>query len=253
MAATRFSLTTTRGLTTTRRLLLSQSSSPIRLALAAAPLPPPLLQRSSSSSPSPSLPLSLARLYSASSSTPTPTPSETTNTNTTTKKRQSPEEKLGLSARLKSLFRKHGWTALAIYLFLSLLDFTLTFLFIYAIGADKVRKAEDWVLVQLGWRRVDGEMGRMRRVVEEWKENHPRVTKGVKGKIGAEEREQTKTEGPRPVDQTVDKLEEERGYSSIATTAVLAYAIHKTLLLPLRVGVTVSSFGSVALSFSLTS
>ena len=218
--------------------------------LASAGLPTPLLARPQLTLqqqriiPSLLLPLASPRRYysvqptpgqstssSSSAAAPSPAPQPV--------KRKSPEEKLGLSARLKALFRKHGWTALAIYLILSLLDFGLTFIFIYAIGADKVRAAEDWVLETLGGRRKDGEKGRVRKAVEEWKDNHPRVT----GKKTAPKEEQvdssqaTTAEGP--VEKTVDKLED-KGYSSIATTAVLAYAIHKTLLLPLRVGVTVS-------------
>lgn len=58
-----------------------------------------------------------------------------------------------LSERLKHLFKTQGWPALVVYLALSAVDFGLTFLLIYAIGADRVREAEDWVLDKLAWRR----------------------------------------------------------------------------------------------------
>lgn len=156
--------------------------------------------------------------------------------------KKSPEEKLGLSARLKALFRKHGWSALTIYLLLSLLDFTLCFLFIYAVGADKVRSAEDWVLDALGWRRrKDGEPGKMKLAVDEWKEQHPRMAKSISHKSAAPA-EGASTPAPTPAaGAEPGAVTESNGYSAIATTAVLAYAIHKTLLLPVRVGVTVSS------------
>lgn len=135
---------------------------------------------------------------------------------------------LSLSQRLKKLFRTHGWSALVIYLALSLADFSLTFLLVYSVGADKVREAEDWVLDALGWRRKDGEPGKIRRAVEGWKEQHP----------GRERKPKPTT--PLPVPLATDVVVEKNGYSAIATTAVLAYAIHKTLLLPVRIGITVA-------------
>lgn len=148
-----------------------------------------------------------------------------------------PESSLSKTSRLRVLFRTHGWSALTIYLLLSLADFSLTFLLIYFVGAEKVRSAEDWVLDALGWRRKDGEMGRVKKAVEGWKESHGhgkaqkgivRTTEEAVVAVGGGGGETTKKE---------DKLE---GYSAIATTAVLAYAIHKTLLLPVRIGLTVA-------------
>lgn len=137
---------------------------------------------------------------------------------------------LSLSQRLKKLFRTHGWSALVIYLALSLADFSLTFLLVYSVGADRVRDAEDWVLDALGWRRKDGEPGKIRRAVDEWKEQHP----------GKGERKPKPTPTPLPVPLASDVVADKNGYSAIATTAVLAYAIHKTLLLPVRIGITVA-------------
>lgn len=132
-----------------------------------------------------------------------------------------PEPKPSVSNRLRSLIRTQGWSALAIYLILSLADFSLTFLLIYAVGAERVREAEDWTLEALGWRRKDGEMGSVRRAVEGW---NPR---------------KHEKEKERDVVARVEEGEQS-GYGAIATTAVLAYAIHKTLLLPVRLGMTIA-------------
>jgi hypothetical protein len=129
---------------------------------------------------------------------------------------------------LRTLFRTHGWTALTIYLFLSLADFSLTFLLIYLLGAEKVREAEDWVLDALGWRRKsDGSAGRMRQVVEGWKDRRSHVEHGL-----IKEHKELEEKG------TKGEKEKEKGVGW-ATTAVLAYAIHKTALLPVRVGITI--------------
>lgn len=133
--------------------------------------------------------------------------------------------------RLKALFRKHGWTALAVYLALSAIDFGLTFALIYAVGADRVRQAEDWVLDTLGWRRKDGEPGKFKKAVDDWKEQHPRKRSK---KDSTEALEVTTTSVSPPSTKADDS-----GYSAMATTAALAYVIHKTALLPVRVGITV--------------
>ncbi|SGY13993.1 BQ5605_C010g06020 [Microbotryum silenes-dioicae] len=156
-----------------------------------------------------------------------------------------------LSQRLKTLFRTHGWSALSIYLLLSAIDFSLTFLLIYAIGADKVRIAEDYVLDALGWRRKDtGEPGKLKVGFEDWKERHPgagNLVEGARRKLSHKEHEKKVehaqdglAEGVKGVVGTDASGKHQDGYSAIATTAVLAYAIHKTLLLPVRVGLTVA-------------
>ncbi|KAI5474480.1 peptide alpha-N-acetyltransferase Nat2 [Pseudohyphozyma bogoriensis] len=157
--------------------------------------------------------------------------------------------------RLRTLFRKHGWTALVVYLVLSVIDFGLTFLVIYSVGADRVRDAEDWVLDKLQWRRRDGEDGKIKKAVkdrvETWKENHPKMVKekSVKEKEvaaakAAKEEGNVTALAPPPPEPTVNDVqktlpEDKSGYSALATTAVLAYTIHKIGLLPVRLGLTV--------------
>ncbi|WPG98551.1 Hypothetical protein R9X50_00134300 [Acrodontium crateriforme] len=52
----------------------------------------------------------------------------------------------GLSARLKELSKKYGWTAAGVYLGLSVLDFPFCFLAVQMLGPERVAKAEHWVL-----------------------------------------------------------------------------------------------------------
>ncbi|BGP40901.1 DUF1279 super [Rhodotorula kratochvilovae] len=156
--------------------------------------------------------------------------------------------KVPLTQRIKYLFRKHGWTALVVYLLLSAADFGACFLVISAVGADRVRDAEDWTLDHLGWRRkTDGpdghEAGKWRRAVDGFRER--RAAQAAAHPSGADAH-------PSPAGATAvaerasteDVVQAEKAgrsaYSAYATTAVLAYAVHKTLLLPFRVGVTVA-------------
>ncbi|ORY87510.1 hypothetical protein BCR35DRAFT_302302 [Leucosporidium creatinivorum] len=221
---------------------------PLRTINTTTRFPIPHLALSSTRIVVPSLLSSSLRLYSTTPSTAPPTAPTThlDSANPIPPSKKSPEEKLGLSQRLKGLFRKHGWSALVIYLLLSLLDFGLTFVFIYAVGADKVRAAEDWVLDALGWRRKDGEPGKIKKAVDDWKEQHPRAAKkaeAVTPHIPAPSeviKESEKAAAAAPSTETGAVVESKSSYSAIVSTAVLAYAIHKTLLLPVRVGVTIA-------------
>ena len=50
------------------------------------------------------------------------------------------EEQLSLSGRLKKLSREYGWTALGVYMGLSVLDFPLCFLLVRTVGTEKIGK-----------------------------------------------------------------------------------------------------------------
>ncbi|GAA5931646.1 hypothetical protein JCM3775_006911 [Rhodotorula graminis] len=155
--------------------------------------------------------------------------------------------KVPLTQRIKYLFRKHGWTALVVYLVLSAADFAACFLVISAIGADRVREAEDWVLGHLGWRRQsdDGSepAGKWRRAVDGFRERraaqaaiHPKGQDAHPSPAAA----QAVSEGATQGEVREAERKGRSAASTYATTAVLAYAVHKTLLLPFRVGVTVA-------------
>lgn len=154
--------------------------------------------------------------------------------------------KIPLTQKLKYLFRKHGWTALAVYLLLSAIDFGLCFVVIYAVGADRVREAEDWVLDQLKWKRtrdavVPGEEGRLSRAIheiKEFKDQHSRHRVTGPDAHPTPEAAEAAAEGKDAATVAAIDKQSKKDYSALATTAILAYAIHKTALLPFRLGVT---------------
>ncbi|USP76627.1 hypothetical protein yc1106_03901 [Curvularia clavata] len=67
----------------------------------------------------------------------------------------SPEPAPSVSQRLKKLSREYGWTALAVYLGLSALDFPLCFLAVRLLGTDRIGHYEEvikdalWSVVRL--------------------------------------------------------------------------------------------------------
>lgn len=108
--------------------------------------------------------------------------------------------------RLKHLFKTYGWYTLGVYLAASAVDFGFTFAAINFLGADKVSHAA-------------------------------KVTKDyISGFFG---RSKTVEDGTEKVkDHAEDASVASPGREGLYATAVLAYTIHKTLLLPFRVGVT---------------
>lgn len=69
----------------------------------------------------------------------------------------SPEPAPSLSQRLKKLSREYGWTAVGVYLGLSVLDFPFCFLAVRLLGTDRIGHYEDvikesfWSVVQLAF------------------------------------------------------------------------------------------------------
>jgi hypothetical protein len=69
----------------------------------------------------------------------------------------SPEPSPSLSQRLKKLSREYGWTAVGVYLGLSLLDFPFCFLAVRLLGTDRIGHYEDiikdtfWTMVRLAF------------------------------------------------------------------------------------------------------
>lgn len=69
----------------------------------------------------------------------------------------SPEPAPSLSQRLKKLSREYGWTAVGVYLGLSVLDFPFCFLAVRLLGTDRIGHYEDvikkafWSVVQVAF------------------------------------------------------------------------------------------------------
>ncbi|KAH8923660.1 hypothetical protein BT69DRAFT_1207307, partial [Atractiella rhizophila] len=122
------------------------------------------------------------------------------------------------------LLRRHGATAVVIYTLLSGLDLGITWATIYAAGADRVKEFEDFILHHLNWKRVAPTLPKdaQGRTVSEQMHDEIQVAKDAL----APKTEEEKAEGER------------KPQSIFWTTFALAYAIHKTVLFPFRLGVT---------------
>jgi uncharacterized membrane protein len=107
-----------------------------------------------------------------------------------------------LGQRLKHLMKKYGWYALGVYLAISVVDFGVAFAAINFVGADKVAAAT------------------------------AAVKNAVKGWTG-----QAVEEGAEKVEEAAVK-KDKGGREGLYAMLVLAYTVHKTLFLPVRVGVT---------------
>jgi hypothetical protein len=106
---------------------------------------------------------------------------------------------------LKTLIKTHGWYALGVYLGFTVLDFSLTFAAIYFLGADQVgavvSRMKNSIAQTVGW-------------------PFPSST------------------GHDVDEGTVPAIHGGSGKEGLYAVAILAYGIHKTLLLPIRVGLT---------------
>jgi len=111
------------------------------------------------------------------------------------------DENASLSQRLKHLIKTYGWYALGVYLIVGVFDFGVAFAGINLIGADQVSQ-----------------------VVASVKES-------VAGMINSKPSEPGKDELDPVTGNAV-------GNEGLYAMIVLAYTVHKTLFLPVRVGLT---------------
>jgi len=121
----------------------------------------------------------------------------------------SPEPSLSLSQRLKALSKEYGWTALAVYLGLSALDFPFCFLAVQVLGPERVGRAEHavidgfWSVVAIPF---------------------PSLKKQEKTD------DSTEVEDDIKAAKESDKRSGSDGTASIWTQLALAYAVHKSLI-----------------------
>lgn len=106
-----------------------------------------------------------------------------------------------LSQRLKHLIKSYGWYALGVYFILSTLDFTVAFAGISLLGAEQVASAAAYIKeIAIGF---------------------------------------IHTKPPEPGRDEMDSISAgDVSREGLYATLVLAYTIHKTLFLPVRVGLT---------------
>lgn len=138
----------------------------------------------------------------------------------------------GLMDRLKELTRKYGWATVAVYFLLSAVDFGLCFFVINLIGAEHVRHAQDYILDMLVYGSHRDAEEQVTIGSGEADKDVPQKGNGILGFLKGW-REKHKIEDVENKGGS--------GTSSIWATAVLAYTIHKTLLLPVRIGATAAA------------
>ena len=108
-----------------------------------------------------------------------------------------------LSQRLKHLIKSYGWYALGVYLLIGAIDFTVAFAAVNLIGAEHVSRAA------------------------------ASAKESVYGIFNSRPPEPGREEMDRAVAQS-----QAGGQEGLYAMVVLAWAIHKTLLMPVRVGLT---------------
>ncbi|KAJ9092859.1 hypothetical protein QFC19_008583 [Naganishia cerealis] len=140
----------------------------------------------------------------------------------------------GLTGKLKDLMKKYGRHALGVYLLLSGVDLTITFVLVHLAGADKIEWVKDYVVAS--WRSV--------RYGREAAEEMQRVEdEEQRAKDLAEQAEQ----GTQP--QQPGQKKRKNANAMLWAEFALAYGIHKTLLLPVRVGATAAVTPKLIVSF----
>ena len=113
------------------------------------------------------------------------------------------ESKLTLSQRLKHLIKSYGWYALGVYFLIGAIDFTVAFAAVNLIGADHVSRAA------------------------------ASTKEAVYGVFSSRPPEPGREEMDRAVAQS-----QNGGQEGLYAMVVLAWAIHKTVFMPIRVGLT---------------
>lgn len=126
-------------------------------------------------------------------------------------------KKAGVVDKIKVLVKQYGYTGVAVYLGISTLDLAATFVIVKAAGMDKIEKAQDWVLDNVG-----GYFGYK--------------TSAQKHAEEAQKRQESLDTKNAELD-SVDDAQVGAIYnkaSGLWSVFVIAYGIHK-LLVPLRV------------------
>lgn len=157
-----------------------------------------------------------------------------------------PPKKATIRERLRFLTRRYGWWALGVYLLASLVDFSLVFVSIHLLGTEHIRELENKVRKYLGM----GQRELEDHEVAVWPiplgSGMAESPEGISRENNAESAKLAAKRVQRQEDVTPNQGQGNKSTSSSSssgsgtlwTEALLAYTIHKTLLLPFRVGVT---------------
>lgn len=126
---------------------------------------------------------------------------------------KSDEKPKSVGNKLKELIQKYGRHALGVYLALSFIDFSVAFVGVHLIGADKLEAVKDWAM-------------------EKWYD-----LRGIEHTDNANESTSTSSQGS---EQKSEESSKSGGWGSpmLWAEVAVAYTIHKTAFLPIRVGLT---------------
>ncbi|PHH69763.1 hypothetical protein CDD80_6516 [Ophiocordyceps camponoti-rufipedis] len=145
-------------------------------------------------------------------------------------------QRLSLGARLKKLSKEYGWSAVGVYLALSVLDFPFCFLLVKVVGTEKIGKMEHYIVSTLS-RLIPESM------MQRWRA-YRHGTADSQQQPQEQQQQQTGSDGGAAtvvgwgVEEAQRSNDEE---ASLATQLALAYAIHKSFIfirVPLTAAVT---------------
>ncbi|KAI1875566.1 uncharacterized protein JN550_001852 [Neoarthrinium moseri] len=130
------------------------------------------------------------------------------------------QEPQGLSARLKKLSREYGWTAVGVYLALSVLDFPFCFLLVRVVGTDRIGEIEHYITSNV--KKLIPQ-----RLKDRWHEYQKALKQAEKENLGNDEI----SEHVEMAGWGVQEAEERnKAEASLGTQLALAYAIHKSFI-----------------------
>ncbi|KAJ6260340.1 hypothetical protein Dda_4566 [Drechslerella dactyloides] len=139
---------------------------------------------------------------------------------------------LTVGQRMRQLFKEYGFSAVGVYFLLSVLDFPFCFLFVKAVGAEKIAYYEH-IIIDKFWSLMPEFIRQFRpKVIKEERAEAEAVAQGIGGDIdalahGEGMKEDVKASG--------------KSSASLGTILLLAYAVHKSLIflrVPLTAAVT---------------
>ncbi|CAJ2503198.1 Uu.00g105920.m01.CDS01 [Anthostomella pinea] len=141
------------------------------------------------------------------------------------------QEPQGLSARLKKLSREYGWSALGVYLGLSVLDFPFCFLLVRIVGTDRIGQFEHWIVSNAKKLIPDS-------VQDKWHEYRDALKQAEVKEFGNDDISEHVEMAGWGVQEAEERNKTE---ASLGTQLALAYAIHKSFIfirVPLTAAIT---------------
>ena len=123
--------------------------------------------------------------------------------------------------------KKYGRHALGVYLFLSAIDFGVAFLGVHLVGAERLEAVKDMAMEQ--WRKYRPGLETDNELIDDATDKAGRAAMEVLEKA---------QEGKEASEAGASTQRKRSRTAMLWAEAALAYTIHKTLFLPVRVGLT---------------